>query len=127
MPVAGPSRRISRRNEPSQDDIENSNSQPRAQDPVEEDDEDDVRPRKSKVKKEKTDLQDCESILESLGNPPLDSSSLAKLNGIANDWAALRNGPHRNAFDLIVDVAPSLAEFAEGDEGKKVRILFVCL
>lgn len=125
MAVAGPSRRISRRREPSQDDIETPISQPRTQDPLEDDDEDE-RPKKPKVKKEKADLRDPESILASLGNPALDTASLAKLNGITKDWGSLRQGPYTNAFALVVDVAPSLAEFAEGDEGKKVRMPELC-
>ena len=133
MPVAGPSRRISRRVEPTQDAIENSSqpSQPQqTQDPLEDasssDEHQDTSKSKklTKVKKEKGDPKDPATILANLGNPSLDNAALMKINGIAGDWGLIRESTHKKAVHLIIDVAPSMAEFAEGEESERVRLFF---
>ncbi|CAL1713130.1 unnamed protein product [Somion occarium] len=126
MPVAGPSRRIVRRREPSPDAIEDEASRVASQETVEDDDmeDEDDRPRRKalKVKKEKgafEKIENPEEILANLGNQPLDRAALMKVGGVALDWAQIRKGPFSYTFNLIADVAPSFAEFAEGEQGEQ--------
>lgn len=57
---------------------------------------------------------------------PLDKGRLSKLNGLASDWANIRENTHQSSFNVARDIAATIAEFGEGDSGAEVCCTFHC-
>jgi E3 SUMO-protein ligase NSE2 len=136
MPAASSSRR--RRNrEPSDDRIEDEDPTQRRGENDEVDDEEEQPRRKSikekkasvrkgKVRKEpqgdddeeeegKRQEEDDDRIdVNDFKDQPLDRKDAPKIAGIASDWKAIRENVHTSSFQLVTDIAASLAE-VEGD------------
>ncbi|KAI0071700.1 hypothetical protein K474DRAFT_1693360 [Panus rudis PR-1116 ss-1] len=136
MAQATTSRRLARGRNATLDAIEDAgSSQVPTQDSVQEgsgseaEENDDANPRPSgraalKVKKEKgvkkeSRVETPEEILARIGDQPIDKGQTTRIAGIASDWAQIRVNIHANSYSLIKDVAGSLAEFAEGEQGQQ--------
>jgi len=137
MPTATSSRRKTNTRRQISSDIEEDNpTQNRAREDVDDDDE---HPRESKsVKKEKKpankrkqeresqpdrgeddDEDDSRIDVDNFHDQPLGKADLTKLNGLSMDWAAMGKKIRQN-WNVVGDVAVSMADVAEGDEGEKV-------
>ncbi|EPQ54656.1 hypothetical protein GLOTRDRAFT_130007 [Gloeophyllum trabeum ATCC 11539] len=133
MPAAGTSRRRSRR-EPVEEPVAEDQGAD-AQEDIEEEE----RParRSSKVvKKEvksariKVDESDDEKDEQVEGridvtnfkDQPLDVKEGTKLGGLASDWATMAKTLNSSAFNALKELAPSMAEAVDGDEGSKSLI-----
>jgi len=141
MPAASSSRR--RRNrEPSEDRIENEDftQRGRENDDVDEEDE---QPRRKSTKEKKLSVKKSKARNEPQGDDdegegkqqeddddridvndfkdqPLDRKDAPKISGIAQDWKAIRENVHTSSFQLVTDIAASLAEVeGESQEDKK--------
>jgi hypothetical protein len=137
MPIATSSRRIRSNKEPSSDIEEDKPTQQGNTDEVDEDDED-LQPRRSikSVKREKLtkkqrqarndeedgddeDEDDCIDI-GNFNDQPLGNGDEVKLKGMAADWANMRKVIGQNSFPMMRDVAVSMADAADGEEGENV-------
>jgi E3 SUMO-protein ligase NSE2 len=59
-------------------------------------------------------------MLAELGDPPIERVSASKLMGMSEDWKRMRETIHGNSYALVRDVAATMAEFAEDEQGQKV-------
>ena len=84
-------------------------------------------PKSSRGKKGKqkmsggNDVEIDHNMLDELGDPPIDRTSAGKLNGMADDWKKMRETIHSNSYALVRDVAATMAEFNDNNEGEGVR------
>ena len=58
--------------------------------------------------------------IDNFTNQPLGKGDEAKLKGMASDWANMKKLISTSSFPMIKDVAISMADVAEGDEGEMV-------
>ncbi|KIJ64447.1 hypothetical protein HYDPIDRAFT_28392 [Hydnomerulius pinastri MD-312] len=133
MPAASSSRRRGRR-EPSSDHIEEDDPSQRNGDDVDDGEgSEEQQSTRRTVKREKkskngrtngevpqgglADIQEDEDDdridVENFHDQPLDKKEGAKLHGIAQDWEMIRKQIHQSSFDLVKDVAISLADVME--------------
>lgn len=142
MPAAGSSRR--RRNrEPSDDRIEVEDPSQRRDDDDDDDvDQEEELPRRKSKKEKKPNIrkskgrpepqddddegqqaeEDDDRIdVNDFKDQPLDRKDAGKIAGISQDWKAIRENVHTSSFQLVIDIAASLAEVeGESQEDKKV-------
>lgn len=132
MPAASSTRiRRGRQNrELSTDAIEEGGSSRNAtQDEVMEDDEAPRRKTKGKGRAERDQTiaideeNEEEDPLEDISDQPLGKGQLQRLLGLGADWDMIRTRIHHTSFGLVKDVASSLSEFADGEQGEKVSSL----
>lgn len=150
MAVTAPPRgsRVSRRREPSEDAIEDEGPSQAAnlddmQDIAEFDDEEHVKPSRATksskgAKKEKKpgkarggdasadNMEIDTQLLQDLGDQPIDRTQAAKVSGMSEDWARMRSTIHSNSYTLIRDVAATVAEFTDEDQGSNVSTAVLC-
>ena len=135
MPVASSSRRSrNTRRAPSSDGIEEE--EPSQRQITGDVDEDGIEaPRSTKPKRGKkirqrqsaadsdTQADDVnDNPLEDFQDQPVDKAVGTKnLTGMAGDWGQLRTGVHKNAYNLLTEVAGTVAEFTQGESSEKVR------
>lgn len=133
MPAATSSRRMRRQDT---DDIEDANATQARDEELDDDVEAPSQPRRTKdakkegkarqeveeddAREDSDDGSDLDDPLADFTDQPVDKQQAMRIMGLSHDWGQIRQGIHVSSYDLVRDIASSLAEFQEGEKAEKV-------